>query len=184
MSVPVYLAGLAVKNPSDHRLAKIKRLCDAVGLADKVRPLGKGGEDEVVAIKLHFGESGNDTYLHPTFARQVVDCVKAAGARPFLADTCTLYKSTRHNAVDHLETAYRHGFTPYVVDAPVIIADGVTSRCYEEVPVNLKHFATVKIAQAFRSRGTPSAASAARSRTLRWGARRRRARSISTAATS
>ena len=151
MSVPVYLAGLAVKNPSDHRLAKIKRLCDAVGLADKVRPLGKGGEDEVVAIKLHFGESGNDTYLHPTFARQVVDCVKAAGARPFLADTCTLYKSTRHNAVDHLETAYRHGFTPYVVDAPVIIADGVTSRCYEEVPVNLKHFATVKIAQAFRS---------------------------------
>ena len=151
MSVPVYLAGLAVKNPSDHRLAKIKRLCDAVGLADKVRPLGKGGEDEVVAIKLHFGESGNDTYLHPTFARQVVDCVKAAGARPFLADTCTLYKSTRHNAVDHLETAYRHGFTPYVVDAPVIIADGVTSRCYEEVPVNLKHFATVKIAQAFGS---------------------------------
>ena len=40
MSVPVYLAKLAVKNPSDHRLAKIKRLCDAVGLADKVKPLG------------------------------------------------------------------------------------------------------------------------------------------------
>ena len=132
MSVPVYLAKLAVKNPSDHRLAKIKRLCDAVGLADKVKPLGTVGEDEVVAIKLHFGEAGNDTYLHPTFVRQVVDCVKATGARPFLTDTCTLYKSTRHNAVDHLETAYRHGFTPYVVDAPVIMADGVTSKCYEE----------------------------------------------------
>ena len=52
MSVPVYLAKLAVKNPSDHRLAKIKRLCDAVGLADKVKPLGTVGEDEVVAIKL------------------------------------------------------------------------------------------------------------------------------------
>lgn len=65
MSVPVYLAKLAVKNPSDHRLAKIKRLCDAVGLADKVKPLGTVGEDEVVAIKLHFGEAGNDTYLHP-----------------------------------------------------------------------------------------------------------------------
>lgn len=90
MSVPVYLAKLAVKNPSDHRLAKIKRLCDAVGLADKVKPLGTVGEDEVVAIKLHFGEAGNDTYLHPTFVRQVVDCVKATGARPFLTDTCTL----------------------------------------------------------------------------------------------
>lgn len=53
--------------------------------------------------------------------------------------------------MDHLETAYRHGFTPYVVDAPVIIADGVTGKSYEEVSVNLKHFATVKIAQAFRS---------------------------------
>ena len=105
-----------------------------MGLADKVKPLGTVGEDEVVAIKLHFGEAGNDTYLHPTFVRQVVDCVKATGARPFLTDTCTLYKSTRHNAVDHLETAYRHGFTPYVVDAPVIMADGVTSKCYEEVP--------------------------------------------------
>ena len=94
MSVPVYLAKLAVKKPSDHRLAKIKRLCDAVGLADKVKPLGTVGEDEVVAIKLHFGEAGNDTYLHPTFVRQVVDCVKATGARPFLTDTCTLYKST------------------------------------------------------------------------------------------
>ena len=53
--------------------------------------------------------------------------------------------------MDHLETAYRHGFTPYVVDAPVIMADGVTSKCYEEVAVNLKHFASVKIAQAFLS---------------------------------
>ena len=68
MSVPVYLAELTVKKPLDHRPAKIKRLCDAVGLAEKVKPLGKGGEDEVVAIKLHFGETGNDTYLHPTFA--------------------------------------------------------------------------------------------------------------------
>ena len=51
----------------------------------------------------HFGEAGNDTLLHPTFVRQVVDCVKATGARPFLTDTCTLYKSTRHNAVDHLK---------------------------------------------------------------------------------
>ena len=34
MSVPVYLAELTVKKPSDHRPAKIRRLCDAVGLAE------------------------------------------------------------------------------------------------------------------------------------------------------
>ena len=134
------------------------RCRNGVSQLDKLRKLLEKSEfsqidfdGKFVAIKLHFGEAGNDTYLHPTFVRQVVDCVKATGARPFLTDTCTLYKSTRHNAVDHLETAYRHGFTPYVVDAPVIMADGVTSKCYEEVAVNLKHFASVKIAQAFLS---------------------------------
>ena len=53
MAVPVYYADLSVKNPADNRLAKIRRLCDAVGLADAVKPLRKGGGDEVVAIKLH-----------------------------------------------------------------------------------------------------------------------------------
>ena len=134
------------------------RCRNGVSQLDKLRKLLEKSEfsqidfdGKFVAIKLHFGEAGNDTYLPPTFVRQVVDCVKATGARPFLTDTCTLYKSTRHNAVDHLETAYRHGFTPYVVDAPVIMADGGTSKCYEEVAVNLKHFASVKIAQAFLS---------------------------------
>ena len=89
--------------------------------------------------------------------------------------------------MDHLETAYRHGFTPYVVDAPVIMADGVTSKCYEEVAVNLKHFASVKIAQAFLSANAMVVLShfkAARSRTSPWAALRRPGKSISTAETS
>ncbi len=150
MSAIVHLAKLAVKRPGDHRLAKISKLCKAVGFEETVRPLNQGGDDELVAVKMHFGETGNDTYLHPTFARQVVDEIKAVGGRPFLVDTCTLYNSTRHNAVDHLETAYRHGFTPYVVDAPVVIADGVLGKSYEDVPVNLKHFRNVHIAQGIR----------------------------------
>ena len=68
--------------------SKLKRLMKAAGIQNIDM------DHKFVAIKLHFGEAGNDTYLHPTFVRQVVDCVKATGARPFLTDTCTLYKST------------------------------------------------------------------------------------------
>ena len=148
MAATVYMAKIEVKNPADNKLGKIKRLCEAVGLADKVRPLGdgNGGQDELTCIKMHFGEAGNDTYLRPEFARVVVDMCKAAGTRPFLADTCTLYKGSRHNGVDYLETAYRHGFLPYVVDAPVVMADGMTSQYWREVTINKKHFQSVKIA--------------------------------------
>ncbi|NQS71097.1 MAG: DUF362 domain-containing protein [Desulfobulbaceae bacterium] len=150
MSATVYYADLHVKDATDNRLAKISRLCQAVGLAALVQPKKRGGADELVAVKAHFGERGNDTYLHPTFARQVIDLIKEAGGKPFLTDTCTLYNGMRHNAVDHLETAYLHGFTPYVVNAPVVIADGIIGMSEELVPVDLKHFKEVHIARAFR----------------------------------
>lgn len=146
----VYRANMAVRNPADHRLGKISRLCQAVGLAEAVRPLGRPGRDELVAIKLHFGERGNDTYLNPAFARQVVEAVRAAGGKPFLTDTSTLYNGKRHNAADHLETAYLHGFTPYTVDAPVVMADGLLGYNEEMVPVSRKHFRAVHIAQGIR----------------------------------
>ena len=125
MSVPVYLAKLAVKNPSDHRLAKIKRLCDAVGLADKVKPLGTVGEDEVVAIKLHFGELGNLGFLRPNYAKAVADVVKELGGVPFLTDCNTLYPGSRKNAIEHMYCAWENGFTPLTVGCPVIIGDGL-----------------------------------------------------------
>ena len=72
--------------------------------------------------------------------------VREAGALPFLTDTTTLYSGTRHNAVDHINTAIRHGFAPGVVDAPVIIADGLFGQNDLPVEINCKHFKTVHIA--------------------------------------
>lgn len=151
MASQVYFAKLTIKNPADNKLAKIRRICKACALEEKVKPLEDTSEDQLVAVKVHFGERGNDTYVHPTFVREVVDQIREAGAHPFLTDTCTLYKAFRHNGVDHLETAYLHGFTPYVVNAPVVIADGVNSNAWREVPVGLKHFEKVKIADAYLS---------------------------------
>ncbi|MDD3041547.1 MAG: DUF362 domain-containing protein [Methanosarcinaceae archaeon] len=102
--------------------------------------------DDLTAIKLHFGEYGNDGYINPVFVRQVVEKIRAAGAKPFLTDTNTLYSGSRHNAVDHLTTAIEHGFDYSVVRAPLIISDGLKSQNIAEVEIGQKHFERVKIA--------------------------------------
>lgn len=47
----------------------------------------------------------------------------------------TIYRS-RTNSVDHLTTAIENGFAYAVVNAPVIIADGLYSRNYENVKID------------------------------------------------
>lgn len=82
-------------------------------------------EGMLVAIKIHFGERGNRTYLRPEAARAVVEEVKGMGGRPYLTDASTLYTGSRSNAYDHILTAYEHGYTYENVGAPIIIADGL-----------------------------------------------------------
>jgi uncharacterized Fe-S center protein len=105
-------------------------------------------QDALVAVKLHFGERGNDTFSRPYFVRAIVDAVKAAGGRPFLTDSNTLYKHKRHNAADHLETALLHGFSYATVGAPIIIADGLRGFDHRDVQINGDHYKTVHISSA------------------------------------
>lgn len=144
MSATVFFTGMHSRSHENNKCAKVARLCDALQLKKVLK------RNDLAAVKIHFGEYGNDTHINPMFARVAVDKMKAAGAKPFLTDTTTLYSGTRHNAVDHLHTAYLHGFTPETVGAPVIIADGLYGE--EDVPVriNCKHFKEVRIAAAIR----------------------------------
>ena len=72
--------------------------------------------------------------------------MKQNGAKPFVTDTNTLYFGHRHNSVDHLQTAIQHGFNYAVLDAPVIIADGILGNNEQKIEINQKHFGEVKIA--------------------------------------
>jgi len=144
MSATVYYADTHSRSHEDSKIVKVARLCDAVGLKKIVK------KNELTAIKLHFGEYGNDTHLNPTLVRQVVDKVLDAEGKPFLTDTTTLYSGSRHNAVDHLQTAYLHGFTPSVVRAPVIVADGLYGENDVPVRIKAKHFKEVHIATEIR----------------------------------
>jgi uncharacterized Fe-S center protein len=136
----VYFAGIRARSPADSKQNKINRLFDAAGFSELIN---KG---DLVAIKLHFGERGNDSYVNPIFVKPIVQKARALHARPFLTDTNTLYGGSRANAVDHLQTAEEHGFSQAVAGAPVIIADGLGGDDFREVSIDGKHFSRVKIA--------------------------------------
>lgn len=139
MASKVYFADLRAKNPHESKISKIQKLFDEAGFVELL------GAEDLTAIKIHFGEYGNDGYINPVFVRQVVDKVRTAGAKPFITDTNTLYSGSRHNAVDHLTTAIEHGFDYSVVRAPLIISDGLRSQNISEVEINQNHFKSVKI---------------------------------------
>ena len=92
-------------------------------------------EGKFVAIKMHFGELGNISFLRPNYARAVVDVVKEFGGKPFLTDCNTLYPGSRKNALEHMYCAWENGFTPLTVGAPIIIADGLKGTDDVAVPV-------------------------------------------------
>lgn len=108
---------------------KLQRLLKTAGM-DKIDMEGK-----FVAIKMHFGELGNMSYLRPNYAKAVADMVKECGGKPFLTDCNTLYPGSRKNAIEHLYCAWENGFTPMTVGCPVIIGDGLKGTDDIAVPV-------------------------------------------------
>jgi uncharacterized protein len=140
MKSAVYFACLRAHSDQESTTVKVQRLFDRAGFFDVV------AQNDRTAIKLHFGERGNDGYISPVYVRQIVDKVKACGGLPFLTDTNTLYLGSRSNAVDHITTAILHGFDFAVTGAPVIIADGLFGKNVAQVKIEKKHFTTVTIA--------------------------------------
>jgi uncharacterized Fe-S center protein len=84
----VYVTDFRTEAFGDGLPAKLKKLIQKAGIG-RIDMEGK-----FVAIKLHFGELGNISYLRLNYARAVVDAVKALGGRPFLMDCNTM--SRRH----------------------------------------------------------------------------------------
>ncbi|MGB9936370.1 MAG: DUF362 domain-containing protein [Methanobacterium sp.] len=141
----VYFSDFRSRNSKENKISKIKNLFKAAGFENIIN------RGDLTAIKLHFGEKGNDSYINPVFVRQIVDIMKKAGAKPFLTDTNTLYYGSRRNTVDHLNTAILHGFDYAVAGAPLVIADGIKGENEIEIEINLKHFKTAKIAGAIEN---------------------------------
>ncbi len=136
----VYFANLRARKAKESKIKKIAKLFNKAGFKQSVV------RDGLCAVKIHFGERGNDTFLSPVLVRAVIDKIKEANGKPFLTDTNTLYSGSRFHAVDHLITAIEHGFDYAVTGAPLIIADGLRSNNIREVAIDGNHFQKVKLA--------------------------------------
>jgi uncharacterized Fe-S center protein len=104
--------------------------------------------NKFTAIKIHFGEPGNISYLRPNYAKVIVNLVQKQGGKAFLTDCNTLYVGRRKNALDHLDSAYENGFNPFATDCHVIIADGLKGTDEALVPIQGDYVKEAKIGRA------------------------------------
>ncbi len=108
---------------------KLQRLIKKAGITD----IDMDGK--FVAIKMHFGELGNLSYLRPNYAKAVADVVKECGGKPFLTDCNTLYPGSRKNALEHLDCANINGFNTITTGCQIIIGDSLRGTDDITVPV-------------------------------------------------
>jgi hypothetical protein len=108
---------------------KLQRLCRAAGIGNI------DFEGKFAAIKMHFGELGNFSYLRPNYVKAAADLIRELGGKPFLTDCNTLYPGSRKNAIDHLCNAEINGFNSVTTGCYVIIADGLKGTDEATVPV-------------------------------------------------
>ena len=141
MAVPVYFYPVQGASGDGAVAQGVNALIEASGLMRVVH------ENDLLGIKMHFGEDKNNTHVRPEWVKPIAEAVKSAKAKPFLTDTCVLYKSRRDNAVDHLILAREHGFTEERTGAPVIIADGLLGASEREVAIDGEIFKKIAVAE-------------------------------------
>ncbi len=106
-------------------------------------------DGKFVAIKIHFGEPGNLSFLRPNFSKTVVDVLQSKNAKPFLTDCNTLNVGRRKDALEHISAAYENGYSPFSTGCHVIIADGLKGT--DDVVIPLKNTTYCKSANIGRA---------------------------------
>ncbi len=140
MASEVFFAPVSEGEHRESIIRKIEDLYEAADLGSCI------SENDLVAIKLHFGEKGNVTHVPAEYFRPIIEKVKQKRGKPFFTDTNTLYRGQRSNSVDHMHLAHEHGFTIENTGAPVIIADGLVGTSEIEVEINGNMYSKVAIA--------------------------------------
>ncbi len=107
-------------------------------VVSKVLPAKVSGK---VALKVHFGERGNITFVKPEFVKEVYENILERGGKADLVESNVLYKGSRTETADHLRIASEHGFD----FAPVKILDDKDKGWEIAIKEKGKHFSSVKI---------------------------------------
>ena len=128
MKTKIYFTDMRAK-VGESLLVKMDRLIQKAGIREI------DFDRKYVAIKLHFGEPGNLSFLRPNFAKTLADRIKKLKGMPFLTDCNTLYVGQRNNALVHLEAAAENGYSFLSTSCHNIIADGIRGIDEVEVPI-------------------------------------------------
>ena len=88
--------------------------------------------EKEIPLKVHFGESGNVTFIKPENYDGIIDFLKSKKIKTSFIETSVLYGGQRYRRDLHLKTAKEHGFTR----VPIIIADGECGENFHEVVIN------------------------------------------------
>jgi hypothetical protein len=115
-------------------------------LFKKLQPEKLIRKESLVAVKQHFGEKGNKGHIKPQLTQKVIAQTKRLGGKPCLVETNTLYKGSRANSFDHMQTARDHGFSLAALGAPVMIIDGLNGQNQQAINIPGKHFKVVFVA--------------------------------------
>jgi len=136
----VFFIGVEEKEDISSLKKKVNRIfnkSDAIKLYKK---------RDFIAVKTHFGEDKNTTYINPMLVKIILDNIKKQGALPFLTETSTLYRGERSNAIDHIMLANKHGFGFNSMNVPIIMSDGLFGDQEISISINGKYRKEVKIA--------------------------------------
>jgi len=126
--ISVWFADLRAGN-RENLFNKLQRLLETAGLGEMI------DQGALTAVKLHFGEKGGHAYIRPVFIRTIVEQIKHLGGKPFLTDSNTLYPGQRKEAVSALSCGIANGFAYAVVEAPLIMLDGLRGSSAKRVPI-------------------------------------------------
>ncbi len=99
-----------------------------------------------IAIKVHFGEKGNETYIPANSYDKLISYLIENDCSAVYIETNVLYRGPRTNKDSHIQLAKEHGFT----QIPIVIADGQIGEDYYEESINKRFFNKCKIAKAYQ----------------------------------
>lgn len=142
MSARVYF--IPVSDPADDAEA-CERLRD---LIESRSLLSFVSEQDMVAVKTHFGEGPRTGHVRAVYLRMLGELVRGRGGSPFLTETQTLYKGNRTDAVSHILHAVSQGYGFSETGMPIIMADGLYGDEEADVKIPGTIYRSVKIASA------------------------------------
>ena len=100
-----------------------------------------------IPLKVHCGEAGNRTFIHPDCYNGILDFLEEQHITSSFMETSVLYGGKRGNSKAHIQLAADHGFTRI----PFVIADGDHGEEASLVPIEGKHFQNCHLGKGFEN---------------------------------